>query len=50
MSGALESEKPRRLPLTFNRAEITTTVECLLQHVANLLPPDNPQSAFRIPQ
>jgi len=25
-------------------------VERLLQHVANLLPPDNPQSEFRIPQ
>jgi len=25
-------------------------VERLLQHVANFLPPDNPQSEFRIPQ
>lgn len=39
-----DSEEP------FDRAEITATVERLLQYVANLLPPDNPQSEFRIPQ
>jgi len=39
-----DSEEP------FDRAEITTAVERLLQHVANLLPPDNPQSPIRNPE
>ena len=39
-----ETEEP------FDRAEITAAVERLLQHVENLLPPANPQSAVGNPQ
>lgn len=39
-----ETEEP------FNRAEITAAVERLLQHIENLLPPPNPQSAIPMPR